>query len=218
MKERIKNNIEAIKKDLPKEVVLVAITKYHTIEETQAVVDAGVCTLGESRVQDLLDKIPQIRGAVHWHFIGTLQRNKVKYLIGEVELIHSVASMKLLETIEIEGAKKNQVTNVLIQFNLAKEETKSGFMAEEVSQIMDKIADMEHVNLQGVMCMGPMTQNTEDIRKIFKQMKEIYDIIKKNYKSGKNNIHCLSMGMSGDYAIAVEEGSSMVRIGSKIFE
>lgn len=218
MNQAIAENIRNIEAELPDQVMLVAVTKYHNVEETQAVVDAGVYNLGENKVQDLMVKQEQISGPVRWHFIGHLQSNKVKYLIGNVVLIHSVHSLKLLKTIEKESAKKNTVTNILLQFNLAKEDTKSGFMAEDFNAVLDQAAQYSHVNLQGLMAIGPMTKNTDEIRKIFKQLKRMYDTMKQEYLDGKNDVHYLSMGMTDDYPIAVEEGSSIVRIGRKIFK
>ncbi len=214
----IKNNIEAIKKDIPQGVTLVGVTKYHNLEETQAVVDAGVMDLGENRVQDLMDKIDRVQGEVRWHFIGHLQTNKVKYLMGKVHLIHSVHSLKLLKTIDKESAKAGVVTDVLLQFNLAEEDTKSGFLAQEFNQVMKEAQEYKNIRVRGLMAMGPMTKNTEEIRKIFKQLKRLYDTMCKEYHGGDNAIDCLSMGMTDDYPIAIEEGSSIVRIGRKIFK
>lgn len=213
----ITENIAEIKKGIPDSVMLVGVTKYHNIEETQAVVDAGVSNLGESKVQDFLAKVDEIKGPVHWHFIGHLQRNKVKYLVGKVTLVHSVHSLELLQTIEREGCKHSISTNVLIQFNLAKEESKSGFMAKDCTVIMNEVKKCKHVMVQGLMCMGPMTKKTDEIRKVFKQLKEIYDTIDKEYHESNIEMRYLSMGMTDDYPIAIEEGASIVRIGRKIF-
>lgn len=214
----IAENIRAIRATIPENVTLIGVTKYHSLEETQEVVDAGVYDLGENRVQEFLEKEGRINGPVRWHFIGHLQTNKVKYLIGKVTLIHSVHSIKLLKTIEKESIKQGLVTDVLLQFNLAKEATKSGFMAEEYQEVMDFCRQLTHVRVMGLMCMGPMTKNSEAIRKIFKQLKEIYDTIKKDYcNEAPITMRYLSMGMTDDYPIAIEEGATMVRIGRKIF-
>ena len=217
-REIIARNVAKVQSQLPDSVCLIAVTKKHTIAETQAVVDAGVMDLGENHVQDLIKKKLEIKGDIHWHFIGHLQTNKVKYLIGEVAMIHSVSSLKLLKKIEQESAKKNLVTNILLQFNLAEEATKSGFSANELTKATEEAARLSHINLRGLMCMGPMTENSDEIHKIFGQLKEMYDKIKITYQNGENQIDCLSMGMTNDYPIAIAEGATCVRVGRKIFQ
>lgn len=217
-REIIARNVAKVQRQLPDSVRLIAVTKKHTIAETQAVVDAGVMDLGENHVQDLIKKKLEIKGDIHWHFIGHLQTNKVKYLIGEVAMIHSVSSLKLLKKIEQESAKKNLVTNILLQFNLAEEATKSGFSANELTKATEEVARLSHINLRGLMCMGPMTENSDEIHKIFGQLKEMYDKIKITYQNGENQIDCLSMGMTNDYPIAIAEGATCVRVGRKIFQ
>ncbi|WP_329886533.1 YggS family pyridoxal phosphate-dependent enzyme [Pseudoramibacter faecis] len=214
----IARNVTKVQRQLPGSVRLIAVTKKHTIAETQAVVDAGATDLGENHVQDLIEKKPKIKGDIRWHFIGHLQTNKVKYLIGEVAMIHSVSSLKLLKKIEQESAKKNLVTNILLQFNLAEEVTKSGFSANELTKVTEEAARLSHINLRGLMCMGPMTENSNEIHKIFGQLKEMYDKIKMTYQNGENQIDCLSMGMTNDYPIAIAEGATCVRVGRKIFQ
>ena len=217
-REIIARNVAKVQSQLPDSVRLIAVTKKHTIAEPQAVVDAGVMDLGENHVQDLIKKKLEIKGDIHWHFIGHLQTNKVKYLIGEVAMIHSVSSLKLLKKIEQESAKKNLVTNILLQFNLAEEATKSGFSANELTKATEEAARLSHINLRGLMCMGPMTENSDEIHKIFGQLKEMYDKIKITYQNGENQIDCLSMGMTNDYPIAIAEGATCVRVGRKIFQ
>lgn len=217
-REIIARNVAKVQSQLPDSVRLIAVTKKHTIAETQAVVDAGVMDLGENHVQGLIKKKLEIKGDIHWHFIGHLQTNKVKYLIGEVAMIHSVSSLKLLKKIEQESAKKNLVTNILLQFNLAEEATKSGFSANELTKATEEVARLSHINLRGLMCMGPMTENSDEIHKIFGQLKEMYDKIKITYQNGENQIDCLSMGMTNDYPIAIAEGATCVRVGRKIFQ
>ena len=213
----ISNNIARIQETLPEDVCLVAVTKYHNLAETQAVVDAGVLDLGENKVQDMIAKQPQITGNVRWHFIGHLQSNKVKYLIGNVFLIHSISSIKLIKTVEKESAKRDATTDILLQFNLAEEDTKSGFSADEMGEALALCAECPHVRLSGLMCIGSMTKNPSDILKIFTQLKQMYDTIKATYLNGVNSVRFLSMGMTDDYPIAVSAGSNMVRIGRKIF-
>lgn len=213
----IATNIQQIVATLPENVTLVAVSKYQTSEATQEAVDAGIHHLGESRVQDLMDKIDRITGDVRWHFIGHLQTNKVKYLIGKVHMIESVDSIRLLKAIEKESAKQNVVTDILIQFNLAQEDSKSGFAKEDYPEIFEHLADYPHVNIRGLMCIGPMTEKTERIREIFIQLAHLYDIINKAYYDGQKKMDCLSMGMTDDYPIAVEAGANIIRIGRKIF-
>ena len=217
MLDYIDKNIQALRKEIPEDVTLIAVTKYHDDAETQAVVDAGVHDLGENKVQDLMAKMEHITGDVRWHFIGHLQRNKVKYLIGRVVLIHSVDTLELLKTIEKESLKKGVVTEVLIQFNLAQEDSKSGFAAEDYRMVFDFVQTLTAVRVRGLMCIGPMTKKADKIRKIFKQLKELYDTIKAEYHGENIDFTTLSMGMTDDYPIAIEEGATMVRIGRKIF-
>lgn len=213
----IADNIRKIESELPDHVILVAVTKYHNMEDTQAVIDAGVLNLGESRVQDFLKKYETLGDEPRWHFIGHLQKNKVKYLIGKTFLIHSVDSLELLDIIDHESKKQGITTSVLIQLNLAQENGKFGFLEEELNSVLKTIPRYENIRVQGLMAMGPLTQNNEKIRNIFVELKKIYDRIKE--ESLGNNIHMdfLSMGMTDDYKIAIEEGSNMIRIGRKIF-
>ncbi|MDO4287657.1 MAG: YggS family pyridoxal phosphate-dependent enzyme [Eubacterium sp.] len=213
----VQKNVDSLRAEIPEDVTLIAVTKYHDDTETQAVVDAGVLDLGENKVQDLMGKMERIKGDIRWHFIGHLQRNKVKYLVGKVFLIHSVHSLELLKTIEKESQKKGVITDVLLQFNLAKEDSKSGFYAEDYAEVMDLVQTLSWVRVKGLMCIGPMTKNSDKIRKIFKQLKELYDTIKTKYHGRNIEFTTLSMGMTDDYPIAIEEGATMVRIGRKIF-
>ncbi|KNZ42172.1 YggS family pyridoxal phosphate-dependent enzyme [Acetobacterium bakii] len=213
----IADNIKKIQEELPDHVTLVAVTKYHSIEETQAVMDAGVFDLGESKVQDFLKKYEVLGNEPRWHFIGHLQKNKVKYLIGKTFLIHSVDSLKLLDVIDKESKKKEVVTSVLLQLNLAREESKSGFLEEEIKDVLTVIPKYQNIKVQGLMGMGPLSQNNDKIRNIFVELKKIYDRIKEESLSTIIQMDYLSMGMTDDYRIAIDEGSNMIRIGRKIF-
>jgi|LSQX01.2.fsa_nt_gb pyridoxal phosphate enzyme (YggS family) len=213
----IKDNIGNVLKTLPDSTKLIAITKYRKDEEIQEVIDAGVLDLGENRVQELTAKMSRFSPSVRWHFVGHLQRNKVKDLVGRVHLIHSVDSLRLLRKIDQESAKAEVVTAILIQFNIAKEPQKYGFSTEDLSEVMAVLKTCDHVVLKGVMAMAPHTTDTAVQREVFRKLKEIYDRIISDYDLKNIAMDTLSMGMSNDYAIAVEEGSTAVRIGTKLF-
>lgn len=213
----ISDNINKIKAEIPNNVTLVAVTKYHSIEDTKAVLDAGVCDLGESKVQDFLKKYEEFGNEPRWHFIGHLQKNKVKYLIGKTFLIHSVDSLELLDVIEKESKKQETVTSVLLQLNLAREDSKSGILIEDLEEVLKAIPKYKYVKVKGLMAIGPLTQNNEEIRNIFVELRGIYDKIKEKILDNVIQMIYLSMGMTDDYTIAIEEGSNMIRIGRKIF-
>lgn len=213
----IRENINRIKSELPDHVTLVAVSKYQNLEDTKAVLDAGVYDLGESRVQDFLKKYELLGDRPRWHFIGHLQKNKVKYIIGKTFLIHSVDSLELIDVIERESKKQGIVTDVLLQLNLAREDSKSGILVENLNSILEALPGYQFVRVKGLMAMGPLTQNNDKIREIFVELKKIYDRIKEESVDGKVQMNYLSMGMTDDYTIAIEEGSNMVRVGRKIF-
>lgn len=216
---KIKENIFRIRQELPEDVALCAVTKYHSLEETRAVIDAGILDVGENKVQDLLKKKEAINDPnVRWHMIGHLQTNKVKKLIGHTALIHSVDSLKLVETIEKESAEKNITTDILLEVCLTGEESKFGLSPDELFGLLPFVSQQPHIILKGLMGMGSAKNNLEENFKIFKHLFQLYDTIRNNYQSGENQIDTLSMGMSDDYPAAVEAGSTIVRIGSKIFE
>ena len=213
----IRDNINRIKSELPDHVTLVAVSKYQSLEDTKAVLDAGVYDLGESRVQDFLKKYELLGDRPRWHFIGHLQKNKVKYIIGKTFLIHSVDSLELIDVIERESKKQGMVTDVLLQLNLAREDSKSGILVENLNSILEALPGYQFVRVKGLMAMGPLTQNNDKIREIFVELKKIYDRIKEESVDGKVQMNYLSMGMTDDYTIAIEEGSNMIRVGRKIF-
>ena len=213
----IRENINRIKSELPDHVTLVAVSKYQNLEDTKAVLDAGVYDLGESRVQDFLKKYELLGDRPRWHFIGHLQKNKVKYIIGKTFLIHSIDSLELIDVIERESKKQGIVTDVLLQLNLAREDSKSGILVENLNSILEALPGYQFVRVKGLMAMGPLTQNNDKIREIFVELKKIYDRIKEESVDGKVQMNYLSMGMTDDYTIAIEEGSNMIRVGRKIF-
>ena len=213
----ISGNINRIKSEIPDHVTLVAVSKYQSVEDTKAVLDAGIYDLGESKVQDFLKKYEILGDRPRWHFIGHLQKNKVKYLIGKTFLIHSVDSLELLDVIEREGKKQGVATDVLLQLNLARDDNKSGILIEKLDDVLEKLSKYQFVKVKGLMAMGPLTQNNDKIREIFVELKKIYDRIKEESMDDVLEMKYLSMGMTDDYTIAIEEGSNMIRVGRKIF-
>lgn len=213
----ISENIKRIKSGIPNHVTLVAVSKYQSLEDTIAVLDAGVYDLGESKVQDFIKKYEVLGDRPRWHFIGHLQKNKVKYLIGKTFLIHSVDSIELIDVIERESKKQGITTDVLLQLNLAREDSKSGILVENLDQVLSIIPGCQFVKVKGLMAMGPFTQNNDKIREIFVELKRIYDRIKEESVDTAIQMDYLSMGMTDDYTIAIEEGSNMIRVGRKIF-
>jgi pyridoxal phosphate enzyme (YggS family) len=196
-----------------KQVQLVAVSKTKPIEDIQGYYDMGQRDFGENYVQEFVEKVPALPADIHWHFIGHLQRNKVKLVIPHVYLIHGVDSERLLSEIQKEAAKANLRVNVLLQLFVAQEETKFGFDLSEFEGIIADLSRWPNVNVLGVMGMSSVTENTEQIRSEFKALKQASDrLVALNPAA-----NILSMGMSGDYLLAIEEGSNMVRIGSTLF-
>lgn len=199
-----------------KDVTLIAVSKTKPVEMLNEAYDLGVRVFGENKVQELADKYEVMPKDIHWHMIGHLQRNKVKYIIDKVDLIHSVDSIRLAETIEKEAAKHNITANILIEVNVAKEESKFGLMPEEVEEFINKIADYSHIHVKGLMTIAPFVDDPEENRPIFACLRKLsVDIAKKNVDNITMSI--LSMGMTNDYQVAIEEGATMVRVGTGIF-
>jgi len=213
----ISDNINRIKSEIPEQVTLVAVSKYQSLEDTQAVLDAGIYDLGESKVQDFIKKYEVLGDRPRWHFIGHLQKNKVKYIIGKTFLIHSVDSIELIDVIERESKKQGIVTNVLLQLNLAREDSKSGILIEDLDAVLEVLPRYQFVKVKGLMAMGPLIEDNDKIREIFVELKKIYDRIKEESVDDTIQMNYLSMGMTDDYTIAIEEGSNMIRVGRKIF-
>ena len=198
------------------EVTLIAVSKTKPIEMLQEAYDLGVRVFGENKVQEITAKYDALPDDIHWHMIGHLQTNKVKYIIDKVDLIHSVDSVKLAETIEKEAAKHNLTANILIEVNVAQEESKFGLKTEEVLPFIEKIANFEHIKVCGLMTIAPFVDNPEENRHIFANLHKLsVDINEKNIDNVYVNI--LSMGMTNDYEVAIEEGATMVRVGTGIF-
>lgn len=198
------------------EVTLIAVSKTKPVEMLQEAYDLGVRVFGENKVQELSDKYESLPKDIHWHMIGHLQRNKVKYIIDKVDLIHSVDSVRLAETIEKEAAKKDIIVNILIEVNVAKEESKYGLMPEELDEFINRIADFPHIRVKGLMTIAPFVENPESNRAVFRSLRKLsVDISNKNIDNV--NVSVLSMGMTNDYQVAIEEGAAMVRVGTGIF-
>jgi len=198
------------------EVTLIAVSKTKPVSVLKEAYDLGVRVFGENKVQELADKYEALPKDIRWHMIGHLQRNKVKYIIDKVELIHSVDSLRLAETIEKEAAKHNITANILIEVNVAKEESKFGLMPEELDEFVSEVAKFPHIQVQGLMTIAPFVDDPEENRGIFQRLRKLsVDIAAKNVD---NITMCiLSMGMTNDYTVAVEEGAAMVRVGTGIF-
>ncbi len=198
------------------EVTLIAVSKTKPVETLQEAYDAGARYFGENKVQEITAKYPELPKDIHWHMIGHLQRNKVKYIIDKVDMIHSVDSLRLAETIEQEAAKHELVMPILLEVNVAEEETKFGLGVSEVIPLLEEISKMPHIKVEGLMTIAPFVENPEENREVFRTLKKLsVDIRNKNINNV--NMHILSMGMTGDYQVAVEEGATMVRVGTGIF-
>jgi pyridoxal phosphate enzyme (YggS family) len=215
----IASNIKYLKQNLPESVKLVAVSKTIPVSKILEAYDSGQRYFGENRVQELLAKKDLLPSDIEWHLIGHLQSNKVKYVVPFISMIQSVDTFKLLNTIDFEGSKIERVINCLLQIHIAKEETKFGFSMDEINNyaISTGFTSMKNVQLCGVMSMASFTEDTEQIGREFRYLRECYNILKDKYFRDSPNFKCISMGMSGDYKIAVEEGSTLVRIGSFIF-
>lgn len=215
----ISANLADLRKEIPQQVTLVAVSKFHPAEAIQEAYDAGQRIFGESKVQELTSKITHLPEDIQWHFIGHLQTNKVKYIAPFIDTIHSVDSLKLLIEIDKQAAKQNRVINVLLQMYIASEETKFGLSQEECITLLESQAYKECTNIKvrGLMGMASFTENESQVHKEFAELKSIFSQIKEQFFANDTSFDTISMGMSDDFGIAIEEGSTMVRVGSKIF-
>ncbi|MCJ7965978.1 MAG: YggS family pyridoxal phosphate-dependent enzyme [Eubacterium sp.] len=215
VEENIKKACEKVGRDV-NEVTLIAVSKTKPYTAIEEALPTGVKDYGENKVQELCDKYEILPKDIKWHMIGHLQRNKVKYLVGKVFLIHSVDSIRLAEQIEKEYAKADEIANILIEVNMAQEESKFGITSEETEQLVREIAKFPHIRIKGLMTIAPYTDNPESNRVYFRNMKKLsVDIENKNIDNVSMSV--LSMGMTGDYQVAVEEGATLVRVGTGIF-
>ncbi len=215
----IAKNIDLVKASLPTQVQLIAVSKTKPIEMLIEAYSHGQRAFGENKVQELVGKFEKLPKDIEWHFIGHMQTNKVKYIAPFIHLIHGIDSFKLLKTINTEAKKIDRIIPCLLQFHIAEEETKFGFSLAEVEEMLesDEFKLLEHVKISGVMGMATYTDDENQIHKEFASLKTYFNQLKSSYFKNSPEFKEISMGMSGDYRIAVEEGSTMVRIGSTIF-
>lgn len=226
MKTEIRDHLDQVKANIERacescgrelsEVKLVAVSKTKPLSALKQAYDCGCRDFGENKVQELLDKYEAMPKDVRWHMIGHLQRNKVKYIVDKVYLIHSVDSLRLAQEIEKEAAKKKITADILVEVNVAGEESKFGTTSEEACSLVEEIAKLPHIRVRGLMTIAPYVEDSEENRQYFAKLKQIYvDIIHKNI----DNVFMeeLSMGMTGDYEVAITEGATYVRVGTGIF-
>ena len=215
----IVENLRSVKEHIPDQVTLVAVSKTKPDEMILEAYGAGHRDFGENKVQDLVSKQERLPDDIHWHMIGHLQSNKVKYLASFVHMIHGVDSMKLLNVIDKEALKNDRTIDCLLQVRIAKEETKFGLTSDEVYRLSDSVEfkQLRNIRIRGVMGMATYTENSEQIREEFRLLKRIFEELKASAFSGREHFDQLSIGMSGDYQLAIDEGSTLVRIGSLIF-
>jgi pyridoxal phosphate enzyme (YggS family) len=221
----IAQNLTEIKSQLPAHVTLVAVSKTKPVSDLMEAYNAGQRIFGENKIQEMTEKWEQMPKDIEWHMIGHVQTNKVKFMAEYVSLVHGVDSFKLLEEINKQAKKHNRVINCLLQIHIAEEETKFGLNEEELNEILKQVQNdnnqLENINIVGLMGMATFTENTMQIEKEFKHLKNVFDTIRRdaiNRVSNQNTVFTiLSMGMSGDYQLAISCGSTMVRIGSSIF-
>ena len=226
MESFIRENIEVIRQKIaraaersgrdPKDVLLLAVTKTIDNGRIREAVDAGLTELGENKVQEIMDKYDTIERDVKWHMIGHLQTNKVKYIIDKVTLIHSVDSLKLAQEINKKAAKAGRVMDILVEINVADEESKFGITCDMAEDIIRNLSTMENIRVRGLMTVAPFVDDGEQNRPVFRRLKQL--LVDINAKKLDNvNMDILSMGMTGDYEVAVEEGATIVRVGTGIF-
>lgn len=222
----IKDNMQAVQARIDmacsksgrdsKDVTLIAVSKTKPLEMLREAYEAGARDFGENKVQELNDKIPEMPSDIRWHMIGHLQRNKVKYIVDKVYLIHSVDSYRLAEEISKEAVKKSVEVNILVEVNVALEESKFGTTLEEATILVEQIAKLPGIHIRGLMTIAPFVENEEENREYFRKLKQLsVDIMHKNIDNTSMDV--LSMGMTGDYRVAVEEGATYVRVGTGIF-
>ncbi len=200
----------------PKEVTLIAVSKTKPVEMMEEAYAMGQLDFGENKVQEITRKYEELPSKVRWHMIGHLQRNKVKYIVGLVSLIHSVDSFRLAETISQEAVKKNVTVPILLEVNVAGEESKYGITCEETITLAEQISKLPNIRIEGLMTIAPYVTDPEENRPVFRKLRQLgVDIKAKNMNNV--NVNVLSMGMTGDYEVAIEEGATMVRVGTGIF-
>jgi len=211
----IQENLHYIISQLPKSVTLVAVSKTKPIDALQEAYDAGQRVFGENKIQEMTQKWEQLPKDIEWHMIGNLQRNKVKYMAEYVNLIHGVENFKLLTEINKQAKKHNRVINCLLQIKIAEEDTKAGMTKEEAKTIItsDDILELKNIKIVGLMGMASFTKNQDQVTNEFSYLKTVFDEL----KTKNSELKTISMGMSGDYKLAIDNGSTMIRVGSSIF-
>ena len=212
-------NIQSVRQHIPSHVQLVCVSKFNPNESILEAYDTGERIFGESKVQELCGKYETLPQDIAWHFIGHLQTNKIKFIVPFIDLIHGVDSYKLLTEIDKQAAKVGKTINCLLQIHIAKEETKFGFSAEELTDMLavEKWQQLNNIRICGLMGMATYTDNREQIRNEFRNLKTLFDKVKTDFFSSETTFCEISMGMSDDFQIAIEEGSTLVRVGSSIF-
>lgn len=215
VQQNILNACEKAGRD-PSEVTLIAVSKTKPLLDVEEILDCGVIEFGENKVQELCDKFDHIKSPVHWHMIGHLQTNKVKYIVDKAYLIHSVDSLKLANQIAKEASKKQVEVDVLIEVNVAQEASKFGLKTEETMQLVKDVAALDHVHIKGLMTIAPFVDDPEENRPVFQTLKQLAVDIDAQQIPGVS-MDVLSMGMTNDYMVAIEEGATMVRVGTGIF-
>ena len=215
VKSRMRKACAAAGRD-ENEVTLIAVSKTKPAEMLKEAYDAGVRDFGENKVQEILEKSPQLPSDIRWHMIGHLQKNKVRQVIDKVVMIHSVDSVALAEQIEKEAAKRELDIDILLEVNVAGEESKFGFAPEEVEEAIRAISVLPHVHIKGLMTIAPFVENSEENRDVFKKLYQL-NVDMKSKNIDNVNMTVLSMGMTGDYEVAIEEGAGMIRVGTGIF-
>ena len=215
----ILENIRKLKAEIPGHVAIIAVSKRKPVEDILQAYEAGHRIFGENRVQELIEKQPLLPGDISWHMIGHLQTNKVKYIAEFVDMIHSVDSLKLALAIDKEAQKNGRVIPVLLQMHIADEESKFGFNEDELNSLLDspEFSVLKNLRIDGLMGMATYTQDLDKIRSEFRYLRDVFSRVKNAYFAGSDHFRQISMGMSGDYEIAIEEGSTMIRVGTLIF-
>ena len=222
----LKDNLELVEKNIMEacnksgrnrnEITLIAVSKTKPIEMLQEIYNENIRDFGENKVQEMCDKIEHLPKDINWHMIGHLQTNKVKYIVGKTKLIHSVDSLHLAKEIQKQAKKNNVIVSILIEVNIAEEDSKFGIHKDETIELVKEISQFENIRIMGLMTIAPYVENPEDNREYFKAIKELsVDIDKQNIDNVSMSV--LSMGMTGDYTVAIEEGATCVRVGTGIF-
>ncbi len=222
----LKENLQQVEENIKKacersgrdraDVTLIAVSKTKPVEMLQTIYDCSIRDFGENKVQEMCDKMEVLPGDIKWHMIGHLQTNKVKYIVGKTELIHSVDSVHLAAEIQKQAVKKDVFVPILIEVNIAEEESKFGIHKEDTIAMVRQIAGMDHLRIKGLMTIAPFVENAEDNRLYFREIKQLSVDIK-NQNIDNVSMDVLSMGMTGDYEVAIEEGATLVRVGTGIF-